>query len=268
MTISISTPIPVNSSSVSYLKNIGDKVEKGDVVAEVFRADEQIEIDIAGILAVSPKEASNFLIKNIGDDVETDEIIAKREKGIVFKKQLKVTSLIKGKIFELDNFSGRVKIKGVQEKKQLKSPVNGVIKDETNEKFSVEFKGSEVELKKAVGQSFFAPVLKISGADEEVEAGQIEKEINGKILLGGHFSLSDLNKAMACGVKAVIGCRIKDDVLTKINAGKEFEIAGAVQKMSLSIGVVEAQEFDKIEKHVGREIYFDGENKRIILPEK
>ncbi len=266
MITSISFAIP-NCPQINFLKKIGDAVSEGEDIVEYSQDQEQFEIDIAAALKVSPKNASKFLMKNLGDSVNKDEIIARREKGIVFRKTIAIKSLLTGKVFELDNFSGRVKIVGVPVKKTLKSMVNGHVKEENQKQIVIEFKGEEIKLKKSYGESFFAPLYKVSGGDEEVNADHITIDAKDKLLLGGHFSLSDLNHAMAVGVRGVVGVKLNEHNLDKFQPEKIISVGGTTKKISLAVGLVTPEDFAKLEKYAGKhELYFDGQGSRIIIP--
>jgi len=101
------------NSSPDFLKKLGDFVVKNEKIAECSQNQELIEIDIAESLQVSPSKVSGLLLKNLGDNVLKDEIIARTQKGFFVKKVYEVKSKTPGKIFELDNFSGKIKIVGL-----------------------------------------------------------------------------------------------------------------------------------------------------------
>lgn len=252
----ITLSIPLNSP-VNFVKNIGDRIKEGDEIALLSRSDDQVEIDLQGC----------FLIKNIGENVEKDEIIATKKTGFIVKKQTNVKSHLAGKIFELDNFSGKVKIKSITKPTSVKSPVSGTIKGEENNKIVLEFKGEEIKLKKAAGKNFFADILLMGDFKDEVDSAAIGQDCFGKILVGGHFSLSDLNKAMAVGAKGVIAAKISTDNLERFKNEKELKMANNVQKMLLSVGLANEDGFAKLSRLAGKKVYFDAEGARIVIPE-
>lgn len=266
MVTSVTLAIPTNSE-VSFLKKIGDAVSEGEEIATYLATQDSVEIDIASALQTSPKSASKFLIKNLGDLVDRDEIIARREKGVFFKKTITIKSLLAGKIFELDNFSGKVKIIGHPVKKKLKSVVSGRIKEESNNKIVIEFKGEEIKLKKCTGGSFFTIIEKISGAEEEVESKKINVDFKDKMLLGGHFSLSDLNQAMAVGAKGVLAVKLNDNNIERFQSEKVICVGSEERKMTIAIGVLAEEDFAKVAKHGKHAIYFDSAHGKIIIPQ-
>lgn len=266
MITSISLSIPPNSKP-EFLKKIGDLIHVNDDVASIFSEQNEIEIDIAEDLKISPKNVSSFLVKNIGDPVDLDEVIARKKSGIFFKKTIEVKSRFRGKIFELDNFSGRVKIVGVSSQQNLKSPVSGKIKDLNDKEIIIEFKGEEIKPTKFFGKTFFAPVAKISKINEEVDNDLMTTEMSGCILLGGHFSVSDVNKAMALGVRGILASKISDAVFDKFKDGKIISIDDRERKISFSIAVCDADSFLKLEKiSHQKQLYFDGSGGKIIIP--
>ena len=190
-----------------------------------------------------------------------------REKGLFFKKTVTIKSLLAGKIFELDNFSGKVKIVGHPAKKKLKSLVSGRIKEESSNKIVIEFKGEEIKLKKCVGGSFFTPVEKISEPDDEVSSEYINVDYKDKMLLGGHFSLSDLNQAMAVGARGVLAVRLNDNNIERFQSEKVIYVGTEERKITLSIGVLAEEDFAKMAKHGNHAVYFDGVNGKIIIPQ-
>jgi hypothetical protein len=265
MITSVTLAIPTNSQ-VNFLKKIGDIVREGEEIAEYLATQDSIEINIASALQISPKSASKFLMKNLGDLVDRDEIIARREKGLFFKKTITIKSLLAGKIFELDNFSGKVKIVGHPVKKKLKSLVSGRIKEETNNKIVIEFKGEEIKLKKCIGDSFFTIVEKISDVNDEVNGTLINVDYKDKMLLGGHFSLSDLNKAMAIGARGVLAARLNENSIERFQSEKVICVGTEERRMTIAIGILTEEDFVKMAKHENHAIYFDGVNGKIIIP--
>lgn len=266
MITSISLSIPANAK-VEFLKKIGDSVHTDETIATVSTEQNQVEINIAEELNVPAKTAVSLLMKNLGDTVEQDEVIARKKTGLLFKKTIEVKSLLKGKIFELDNFSGKVKIIGVLSAKNLITPVSGKIVQENDKEIIIEFKGEEIKPKKFFGKSFFARLLKISKVNEEVDSGLMTSDMAGYIILGGHFSAADLNKALALGVRAIFATKLGDLVFEKFSSEKVISMDEAERKMFLSGAVVENHDFEKLEKTPkGKQLYFDGSSGRIIIP--
>lgn len=264
---SLTFPIPKNSSP-SFLKKIGDTVRQGEPILKYNAPQEKIEIDIAGSLKVSPKTATRLLLKNLGDFVEQEEVIARHTKGFLFKKTLEVKSLFPGKIFELDNFSGKVKIAGVPKETVYASPVAGKIKEEGENGITIEFKGISLTPIKIFGNSFFAPLHKVGGGGEEVDSEKINVSMKGKILYGGHFSLSDLNKAMAVGARGIIASELTDASLEKFVNAKTFSFVDENCKMFLSVAVLDPDSCLKLEKmEQDKELYFDAQSSKIIIPQ-
>lgn len=266
MITSISLSLPPDSK-IDFLKKIGDTVHVDDDIAIITAQQNEIEINIAEVLKISPKIVSNLLIKNIGDLVEYDEVIARKKTGIFFKKIIEVKSLLKGKIFELDNFSGRVKIVGVSTQKKIKTPVFGKIKEENEKEIIIEFKGEEIKPKKFFGGTFFARIVKVSNVCDEVDSDLITNGMSGFILLGGHFSASDINKAMALGIRGIFATKLSDSIFEKFGQEKVISIDNRERSILLSIAVVDESDFVKLEK-VGakKQLYFDGSGGKIIIP--
>jgi hypothetical protein len=266
MLISFSLTLP-QSSDLKIFKKIGDSFDSNESLAEYSQSSEKLEIDISQKLNVSRESAASFLLKNLGDSVEKDEIIARNKTGLIFKKTVEVKSMYPGKIYELDNFTGKVVIAGKTEKKSLSVPFSGKVADLNKETMTVEFKGEEITPKNIYGESFLAPVFKISKMGEEVDDSGITVDHGGSILIGGHFALTDLNRAMACGVRGVVAGSVSGSNLEEFVSHKQLSfLSGGVQVL-LSIAVLEEEQYSKLE-HLknGQGLYFDGVKGKIIIP--
>lgn len=267
MITSVFFPLPL-SLNHKFLKNVGDKISFGDPFFEYYSGIDSVEIDVSRILKVSPKHISSFLFKNLGDVVEKEEIIAQRRTGLFFKSTLEVRSEVSGKVFEVDNFSGKVKILGRGEKKIVKAPFSCKIKEILNDGVNLEFKGEQIIPIKIFGENFVSPVFFVSDADDEVQSDKITVEARNKIVFGGHFSLTDLNKAMAVGVKGVIATNISDSVLQNFENCRTFSFLGNKRKSYFSVAVLRFEEASLFEKLKAEKfIYFDAEHKKIFIPQ-
>ncbi len=229
------------------------------MLVEILTSKSSVEIDIAAELDVAPSQAVNFLIKKLGDSISKDEIIAKKQKGLIFKKIIEVKSLLSGKVFELDNFSGKVKIVGVPTKTKVASPVNGKIISFDDRVIHVEFKGEEISLKKSFGSSFFGETFFAGEFEGEVDSKLMTCFAHGKIIVGGHFSLSDLNQAMAVGAKGILAREISDENYQKFIQPKIVNLAGKQTILQLTIGILK-------EGIKAKACFFEGEKGRIVIP--
>jgi hypothetical protein len=256
MVISYSLAIP-QSSDVKILKKIGDPFHINEPLIEYSKPQEKIEINIIN---------SSYFLKNIGDQIEKDEVVAKYQSGFLFKKTIEIRSSISGRIFELDNL-GKVMVLGTNNKQVFCLPFSGKVSDLTQETMVLEFKGDEIVPLKIYGESFFAEAFWISKFDEEVDEKLIDVDFSGKILLGGHFSMTDLNKALACGVRGVIAGNISSSVLAEFDNLKKYSFLGSDSERLLSIaflGEDQLLKFAHLKDNHG--LYFDGIQGKIIIP--
>jgi hypothetical protein len=266
MVISFTLSIP-HSGEVKIHKKIGDSFFANEPLVEFSSFQDKIEIDISQKLHVSPKVAASFLLKNLGDDIGKDEVIARYKTGFLFKKTIEVKSMFRGKIYELDNFTGKIKIAGIQKKQILSVPFSGKVVDVKEQSLLLEFEGVEIVPVKIFGETFFAEIRKIAKFNEEVDANLINVDDEGKILIGGHFSLTDLNKAMACGVHGVVAGKISDSNLQTFDNSRKYSFLDEDSQIMFSVAIVSEDELNKLE-HLknGQGLYFDGTQGKIIIP--
>ncbi len=209
--------------------------------------------------------ASKTLTKAIGEAVCENEVIAKGSVGLIFKKTILIKSSIKGRVSEIDLTSRTLYITRDSGKKTLKSPVSGKLKEVDDKKIVIEFKGEEIKSIKSKGEIFVAEMKKIAAADDEVDSNLITDELEGKIIVGGHFSMSDLNRAMAVGVRGVIATKISDDNFERFGTPKTLTIGKVKNNIFLSMAVIDSANFEKLAKHKGK-LNFNGESGIIIIP--
>lgn len=238
------------------MKKLGETVLEEEDILEYETRGEQKEVHLG--------DAKNFA-KNLGDMVEKDEILAESSTGLLFKKTIIIKSPTRGIISEVESSARVIKISSSSPKKTLKSPISGKIKEVGDGKVMIEFKGEEIKPIKIFGKNFISEVKKISGYSDEVDSNLMTDEYARKIILGGHFSRSDLNKAMACGVRAVLAAKISEENFARFSATKILEMGNIKENISLSLATLGADDFEKLGAHKGK-VYFNGESGIILIP--
>ncbi len=238
------------------MKKLGETVAVDEDILEYESHSKQTEIGLGDIKS---------LTKNLGDTVEENEILAEGVFGLLFKKTIIIKSPTRGIISEFNSTSHIVKISSFAPKRTVKCPISGKIKEVEDDRIVIEFKGEEIKPIKIFGKNFISDMKKISGYNSEVDNNLITDEYAGKIIMGGHFSRSDLNKAMACGARAVIASIISEENFARFSATKILEMGNIKGNISLSIATLGEDNFEKLGVHKGK-IYFNGESGIILIP--
>ncbi len=234
---------------------VGDKVTAGSILAEKKITGKDEVIYIAKDLNISPKKVSQSLKKSLGSKISVGDIIAvKKGKLGIGKKQL--ISEFEGTLIKLEEETGnlyvRVSVKEEEEKEPLISPVDGIVDFCNNEKIVLKTEKAAIMVDKTNGKSAKGELLVLD--KKEIEDEDIKKEVNERIVAGKDFELAAIFKIFAIGGLGVI----------TINEDKKVESEILEKKLSKPFFLLSKENYEKIEKLKGKEIFLDSTNKSII----
>lgn len=242
----------------------GEKISKGDVLAQEEFVPQLISLNIAKFLAVSPKKALLFLTKKLGEGVKVSEIIAKKKSLFGLKKKI-IKSPCDGILERLDGDTGELIISLPKEKKEIKSPVDGRIKRVTKGEITIEINGEQIKLKEAVGNFAKGEIFIIDKG--EVELFSLSQALDGKIVCGQKWRQDTLEKAWALGALVVIGADISEVDWEKLKKGEGLLIGDNEEKLIYNLGKIEKESFVILEKNKGKIGIFEPKEKKVIIPE-
>jgi len=235
---------------------IGDDVSVGQVIAEKIVENDE-KGDLGKLLDVSPAQALRYLTKRPGDRVEKGTIVALK-KGALGIGAKKVASPIAGTVFKFDEETGFIYIRGNRENAQtenLFSPVDGAVELCDNKKIVIRTQKSAILADRVSGKaSAQAELILIDKAEVDPQE-DLDKKINGKIVLGRFFNREALSKSIGLGASGLISKGIKDEDLDELTK----------KMIETPVFIVSDKDFEKLAKYNGKKIYIDCEKKVIII---
>lgn len=217
-------------------------------------------INIAEELAIPPHKAGKTIKKNPGDTITPGDIIAVRS-GILGMGGQKVVSSVTGKIVSYERRTGdlTIQIEGEESKSEdenLLSPVDGKVTLVEESKIVIETEKNSIIAQVGVGGNAKGFVLYLPHEHSgPVPLHVLTSEIIGKIVVGHTFNRDGLLKA--------IGMEVSGIVVNMINESDTAYIA----ERNLTIPLVQVADDDyrKITKWAGKQIFLDGEKKNVVL---
>lgn len=235
-------PIKLPPDTVTKVKK-GDKVHKGQIIAQTTSSENEI-INLSFYHIPGDKFASS-LKKHLGDLVTEGEIVAIKKKML---GGIKIKSPFTGTLVKVDEETQSlyIKPKDFSEKKDLLSPVDGVVEFCDNTKLSIKSNQDVISAEDVLGPS-------VSG--ELIEAQEkIDKNVEGKIILKTSFDKLTAFKSFGLGAVALITKELED--FDFIDLGKEF---------NNTIAVVGEDAYKKLKLKRDKSVVIEAENKIILL---
>lgn len=228
--------------------SVGDKLRVGQVIAQNTSTlhEEIIHLSDYGI---SPKAIFKSLQKNLGEAIKAGEIIAIKKK--TFGKD-QILSKISGTIIKIDEDTGDVKIKSLEEKNpdEINSPVDGTVEICNNDKIVIKTEKKILVAKDAVGESTEGELL--SG---EFSISSLTGQVNGKIVVSYSLNKVSVFKSLGLGANGIIAVELEDmDFL-------DF----TEKKIGAAIFLVDKEVFKELGKYDGKKVFSDVKNKAIFI---
>lgn len=235
-------PIKLPPDTETKVKK-GDKVHKGQMLAQITSSENEI-INLSPYHIPDGKFSSS-LRKHLGDLVNEGEVIAVKRK--VFGG-VKIKSPFTGTLVKIDeqNQILYIKPKDFSEKKDLLSPVDGVVEFCDNTKLSIKSDQDVISTEDVLGAS-------VNGELFEV-LEKIEKNVEGKIILKESVDKLNAFKSFGLGAIALITKELED--FDFIDLGKEF---------GNTIAVVSEDAYKKLKLKKGKSIVIEAQSKIILL---
>lgn len=237
-------PINLPKNSVTKVSK-GERLTKGQIIAEVILEKEEV-IHLAPY-NINPKKFTQSLKKHLGDRVREGEVVAARKKIIINKK---IKSPFSGTIVKIDEQAQDLYIKpnDFTEKRQMLSPVEGVVDFCDNEKVIIKTDALAIPAKDALGKSAQGKLL-----SDNFSSQNINSSVDGKIVASKTFDKPSVYKSFGLGAIGIIAQELPN-----------FDFIDA-KGMDKAVFVLGSKEFDSIKKLSGKEIFLDCENKSIIV---
>lgn len=235
-----------------------DKVQIGQVLAKKRSAPEEVTINLANRLNVSPKHVGGMLKKAPGDFVAKGDILA--QKDGLFGDTV-IISNVRGTLSKFERNDGTVVIRfqdvrPESGKDEILCPLDGVVSICHNGKIVLDTEKNVYLGEKGIGQSVRG-VLKLSEvkSKDPIPAEKITAEFIDTVLFGPAFTTEAYAKASAIGVGGILTLSLSENHISYINEKR------------LSLPVIEVtEEIGKtISKWKNKEVFVNGESKAILL---
>ncbi len=233
-------------------------------------------INLAKRLGVNPKSGLKYLKKTLGQVVAPGELIAQKS-GLLGKNS--IFSPHEGKIDSYDSETGRLLIKMFPKEILVASGVYGIVEDVDHLRGEVIIKTMATEIVGMYGAGMVrCGVLKIiNNFDRMTVSSQITSDLRGHIVVSGALIYgSAFRKMMFYGVNGIItgglnysdfqslGGRLTNSSRQPIESDMGLSVLATEGFGSIPIGLDLRQ---ILQKHEGRLVFLEGDNKRLILPE-
>lgn len=244
--------------------SVGDTITVDQSIAEKNNSETTVVINISEELSLPPEKTGKTVKKNPGDVIEPGDIIAYR-RGFLKMGEQKVVSSISGKILTYDKRTGDMTILVSEggdnegENEKFLSPIDGTVTLCDNEKIVVDTKTNTFIATRSSGGSIQAEVLYIKETgDGTLPLHALTTDIIGKVILTSSLSLDGLTKAIGMDAAGILVRSLTDtdaDYLAEKHA-------------SFPILQVAEDDYVKLVKWSGKQLYIDGGKKSIILLQK
>jgi len=194
------------------LAEVGQSVKSETAVARTELPGQVRSFNVAGLLGIQPEEVDQYMMKKEGQPVEKDEVIAST-KGIfgIFKSQCKAP--VDGTIESISSVTGQVMLREPQIPVEINAYIDGqVIEIMENEGVVVQTYGTFIQGIFGIGGEVTGElVMACEGSDDVLSPDKLDKQMAGKIIVGGSLVTSDsVSKAIEMGIKGIIAGGIDD----------------------------------------------------------
>jgi hypothetical protein len=235
-------PIKLPPDTITKVKK-GDKIRKGQLLAQTSSSENEI-INLS-LYHIPGSKFTSSLKKHLGDSVTEGEIVAVKKK--IFGS-VKIKSPFTGTLVKIDeeNQSLYLKPKDFSDKKDLLSPVDGVVEFCDNTKLSIKTDGYVIPAEDVLGES-------VSGHTLAVEE-KIDKSVEGKIVLKESFDKLGAFKSFGLGALGILTTKLED--FDFIDLGKDFD---------KTIALVSNEDYKKLIKKEDKNISIDAQGKIILV---
>jgi len=244
----------------SPLVSVGDTVSTEHPLAVKKGSVGNVIINIAEELAIPITKAGKTIKKNPGDTIASGDVIAVRS-GLLGMGGQKVVSNINGKIISYERRTGdlTIQIEGEEngrEDEQLLSPVDGKVVLVEDGKIVIETKKNSIVAQIGVGGNAKGFVVHLAyDTNGPVPLHALTPEVIGKIIVGKVFDRNGLLKAIGMEAAGIV-----------VNIIDESDVVYVTER-NLAIPLVQVadDDYQKIIKWAGKQIFLDGEKKNVVL---
>tara|TARA_B100000965_G_scaffold390220_1_gene396814 strand:+ start:1023 stop:2147 length:1125 start_codon:yes stop_codon:yes gene_type:complete len=184
----------------------GDLLSPDTVIASTNLPGNVQMLKVNNILNIEPRDVIDCLVVKEGDEVKKGDMIAETP-GVFGMFKSSVDSPVDGTIESISESTGRVVVREAPIPVEVDAYVSGTV-DEVIEKEGIILRSDAAFIQGIfgiAGEKRGELALVSNSASEELTAGQITKDMAGKILIGGSFlSLEAYKKAMDCKVAGIV----------------------------------------------------------------
>ncbi|OGH11349.1 MAG: hypothetical protein A3B38_00790 [Candidatus Levybacteria bacterium RIFCSPLOWO2_01_FULL_36_13] len=236
--------LPINLPKEGTPKvKAGDEVKKGQIIAQVVLEDNEV-IHLSSYNIASNKFAES-LKKHLGDLVASGDIVAVKKRLL---GGIKVYSPFSGILVKIDeqNQDLFIKPKDFKEKKDILSPVDGVVEFCDNTKISIKTDSLVISAKDILGPSVKGEIL---AGDFE-----IDNAVDDKIIVRETFDKLSAFKSFGLGALGLITKDLSD-----------FDFMDLEKDFEKTIVMVSEDDFKKLAKYKGKMVAIDSAGKIIYL---
>jgi hypothetical protein len=234
---------------------VGQKITAGMVLADKEIASKDEVVHLAKDLRISPKATVKALKKTLGSRIEIGDIIAVKKKKFGLGKR-QIVSEFSGTLIKLDSDTGDLFVRVLtneEEGESLVSPVDGTVDFCDNEKIVLKTEKQAIIADKACGEGTRGELLVIG--KKEIEDEDIKKEVNGRVVAGQCFEKAAIFKILAIGGLGIITQNSNEPGLKD----------ACERNLPKPLFLLSEDNFQKLEKFQGKQVYLDVENKAIVL---
>lgn len=242
------------------LVSAGDTVHIEQPLAKRETVSGTVTISIAEELGIPPEKAGKMIKKNPGDTISPGDTIAIRS-GLLGMGGQKVVSSVKGKIVSYERRTSEltIQIEGEEETtedEQLLSPVDGKVLLVEDSKIILKTEKDSIIAQVGIGTNAKGVVLALSHEPTSpVPLHVLTPEIIGKVIVGHTFDRDGLLKAIGMEAAGII-----------VNAIDETDASYLTEKnYPVPLVQVTNEDYQKITKWSGKQIFLDGEKKNVVL---
>ena len=208
------------------LVRMGDTVEPDTVVAKTDLPGDPQTVNVANALSLTPPEIREAMLKNEGDTVSAGEVIARSTAFFGLVKRVAKAST-DGTIERISEITGQVTLREPPIPLEIAAYIAGkVVEVMPREGVVIETEGAYIQGIFGVGPETSGTVrFRAKGPDKPLEAGDIDQDCRGCIVVGGSLITGGaITKAAGLGVRALIGGGNIDTDLVR-SLGSEIGVA-------------------------------------------
>jgi len=235
---------------------VGDKLAVGDAIAvatsEKNNASENT-VNVAFYFDIPSEDIHKFLKKNLGDAILEGDLLAEKKSGFS-KTPKKLISQFSGTITKIDKTNGDVGIRGSSEKgsfDEIISPVAGTVDICNNEKIVIKTDQDTTLALDGLGEGAEGELLYI----KQVEEASLGRQVTDRILLTSVIDKVSLFKAIGLDAIGIITQNLEDTDFIELTS----------KNLKTPVMTVAEEEFKKLVKEDGKQIYIGGKDKTIAI---